>query len=268
MYVAIALLLALSVRRGCCSHSFRCAHDFTTQLRTHPNIVGIKAAFNGDPNYFYLVQELMTGGELFENIVKQSCYTEEKARNISRQLVDALAYMHRAGIIHRDLKPENVLLTDNSDNARVKIADFGLSVSVASSTEQSLLTGCGTPAYVSRVISASTSLPLSPYLCQGWLCWYTADAQVRRAGGAGWHRVRRCSGYVVHGHHHLYHALRPPAIHEQLQSTAPCPHPLSPFIARAAPACQPCVVLVTPPFVVARRAGQTVRPDSVRPPVV
>ena len=118
------------------------------QLRTHPNIVGIKASFNGDPNYFYLVQELMTGGELFDSIVKQKHYTEHKARNIAAQLMDAIAYMHRAGIIHRDLKPENVLLTDASENARVKIADFGLSCSVNTVSSIHMLSACGTAAYV------------------------------------------------------------------------------------------------------------------------
>lgn len=40
------------------------------------------------------------------------------------------------GIVHRDLKPENLLLSDGSDHAILKIADFGLSAVILSAESQ------------------------------------------------------------------------------------------------------------------------------------
>jgi serine/threonine protein kinase len=36
-------------------------------------------------------------------------------------------YMHSFGIAHRDLKPENILMSDDSEEAELKIVDFGIS---------------------------------------------------------------------------------------------------------------------------------------------
>ena len=46
-----------------------------------------------------------------------------------------MLYLHEMGIAHRDLKPENLLLKDTSEEAAVKITDFGLSKIFADSAE-------------------------------------------------------------------------------------------------------------------------------------
>lgn len=46
----------------------------------------------------------MEGGELYEEIVKRKTFTEADAATITRQLCEALAYLHERGIVHRDLK--------------------------------------------------------------------------------------------------------------------------------------------------------------------
>lgn len=43
-----------------------------------------------------------------------------------KQIADALKVLYQANIIHRDLKPQNILLTEKSENATLKLADFGL----------------------------------------------------------------------------------------------------------------------------------------------
>jgi len=112
---------------------------------SHPNIVQMFAVFD-TPEILYIVMELMQGGELYERIVKQKKFTEENAATITRQICDALAYLHDIGIVHRDLKLENLLLVNkNEDDLRIKLADFGLSKLYSG---KSLQTACGTPFYV------------------------------------------------------------------------------------------------------------------------
>lgn len=60
---------------------------------------------------FYIVTELVNGGELFDRIVSKSHYTEKEARDLIKKLLETLAYMHENNVVHRDLKPENLLLT-------------------------------------------------------------------------------------------------------------------------------------------------------------
>lgn len=66
------------------------------------------------------------GGELFDKLINDGNYTEGDARRIVFSLVSAIQYMHERNIVHRDLKPENILLSDATDQAIIKIADFGL----------------------------------------------------------------------------------------------------------------------------------------------
>lgn len=103
--------------------------EVETMLRvaTHnnPNIVSLYDAFlTGDT--LYLVMEYCKGGELFDHLVQKGPYTEESASKLCKQLASVIKFMHEHGVVHRDLKPENCLLSNDSDNALVKVADFGL----------------------------------------------------------------------------------------------------------------------------------------------
>ena len=57
-----------------------------------------------EPGEFYIVTELVSGGELFDRIVAKSHYTEKEARDLIKQLLETMAYMHESDIVHRDLK--------------------------------------------------------------------------------------------------------------------------------------------------------------------
>ncbi|KAI9182978.1 hypothetical protein H9P43_003894 [Blastocladiella emersonii ATCC 22665] len=118
-------------------------------LATHPNIVGLvdgDDAFFDTPDAYHLVMELCTGKELFDSIVERGFYSERDAVNVVAQVLDAVKFCHDHGVVHRDLKPENLLLKDTSANARVMVADFGLS-RLAEFDNQMFMTACGTPAY-------------------------------------------------------------------------------------------------------------------------
>ncbi|PAA89515.1 hypothetical protein BOX15_Mlig020174g1 [Macrostomum lignano] len=111
---------------------------------SHENIIRLKEVFE-TPNHFFMVLELVTGGELFDRIVSRGSYNEKDASQCIRQLLDGLRYLHERGIIHRDLKPENLLYEDEREEAKLKIADFGLSKIADSDVHTRSV--CGTPGY-------------------------------------------------------------------------------------------------------------------------
>ena len=117
----------------------------------HPNIVGFSTIIQ-TPRHLYIVLELLTGGELFDRIIQKGKFTETEAANIAKQIADALCYLHENGIVHRDLKPENIIYENKSDNAKIKITDFGLGRDLSDTPNGSMKTACGTPGYVAPEI--------------------------------------------------------------------------------------------------------------------
>eukprot|EP00573_Skeletonema_grethae_P002648 CAMPEP_0201690804 /NCGR_PEP_ID=MMETSP0578-20130828/4125_1 /ASSEMBLY_ACC=CAM_ASM_000663 /TAXON_ID=267565 /ORGANISM="Skeletonema grethea, Strain CCMP 1804" /LENGTH=465 /DNA_ID=CAMNT_0048175863 /DNA_START=203 /DNA_END=1600 /DNA_ORIENTATION=+ len=101
----------------------------TLRSMRHPNIIQLFDVYITEDK-IYIIMELMSGGELFDYVVKKGTLTEEEAARIVRKVTDALVYMHSKNVIHRDLKPENLLLARkprSSQDVDVKIIDFGLS---------------------------------------------------------------------------------------------------------------------------------------------
>jgi serine/threonine protein kinase len=75
----------------------------------HPHIVNVVDFFE-EPDYYFIVMELMAGGDLFDRIVDMNQYTEKDARDLAKILLEAVDYMHSSGVAHLDLKPQNLLL--------------------------------------------------------------------------------------------------------------------------------------------------------------
>ncbi|XP_026190356.1 calcium-dependent protein kinase 4 [Cyclospora cayetanensis] len=92
----------------------------------HPNIMKLYEFFE-DKGYFYLVTEVYTGGELFDEIISRKRFSEVDAARIIRQVLSGITYMHKNKVVHRDLKPENLLLENKRKDANIRIIDFGLS---------------------------------------------------------------------------------------------------------------------------------------------
>jgi len=110
----------------------------------HRNVLRLIEIYETD-HHLSLVMELVNGGELFYKIVDKGSYSEREARDIIRQLVEGVDYLHSQGVAHRDLKPENLLCSENEEGVVIKIADFGLSKGFGNGSL--LETSCGTPDY-------------------------------------------------------------------------------------------------------------------------
>ena len=79
-----------------------------------------------DEGHYYIVSELISGGELYNRIVSLRKFSEVHAATIISQVLLAINYMHAHKIMHRDLKPENILMdSDDLENFNIKITDFG-----------------------------------------------------------------------------------------------------------------------------------------------
>uniref|UniRef100_A0A671NGL6 Calcium/calmodulin-dependent protein kinase type 1D-like n=1 Tax=Sinocyclocheilus anshuiensis TaxID=1608454 RepID=A0A671NGL6_9TELE len=116
----------------------------------HDNVVGLEDFYETRTHY-YLVMELVSGGELFDRILDRGVYTEKDASHVIKQVLEAVSYLHQNSIVHRDLKPENLLYYSSDENAKIMISDFGLSKMADHGV---MSTACGTPGYVAPEVLA------------------------------------------------------------------------------------------------------------------
>ncbi|XP_034029271.1 calcium/calmodulin-dependent protein kinase IGb [Thalassophryne amazonica] len=116
----------------------------------HENVIGMEDFYESRTHY-YLIMELVSGGELFDRILDRGMYSEQDASRVIQQVLHAVAYLHQNGIVHRDLKPENILYYSQDENSKIMISDFGLSKMVDNGI---MSTACGTPGYVAPEVLA------------------------------------------------------------------------------------------------------------------
>ncbi|XP_062420755.1 caM kinase-like vesicle-associated, like [Pungitius pungitius] len=119
------------------------------KLVTHPNILQLIDTFETRKEYF-IIQELATGGDVFDWILDQGNYTERDASNVIRQVLEAVAYLHSLNIVHRNLKLENLMYYTENNHNKVVLRDFYLS-----RFENGPITEpCGTPEYLAPEVVA------------------------------------------------------------------------------------------------------------------
>jgi len=116
---------------------------------THPHIVPLIDFFEEKDCYF-LVMELMSGGDLFDRVGKKKTYSEEDARDLAVKMLKAMSYCHSHKVAHCDMKPKNLLLMSEDNHSYIKLADFGFAARCH--TEKCLTKQCGTPFFVSPEI--------------------------------------------------------------------------------------------------------------------
>lgn len=128
---------------------------------SHPFVVRYVEAVE-QPDRIFIVMEYCSGGDLGKYIKKLldkspswSYLPEKQILRWTRQLVEALLYMHQNGLLHRDIKPANIFLASRDhDTSVLKIGDFGVS-KILQHCDEEAATRCGTPLY------------FSPEMCNG-----------------------------------------------------------------------------------------------------
>ncbi|KAI5715830.1 ribosomal protein S6 kinase alpha-2 isoform X2 [Diaphorina citri] len=126
-----------------------CQEEIEILLRygQHKNIVTLREVYE-DELHFYLVMELMRGGELLDRICQVKLFSERDASAIIFTLVSTIAYLHENGVVHRDLKPSNILYPSKTSLIDdIRICDFGFAKQLRSETGF-LMTPCYTANFV------------------------------------------------------------------------------------------------------------------------
>lgn len=94
-------------------------------IQDNPHLLKVYEILEDDGRY-YIISELMHGGELYDRILAMKKFTEKDVANICIQILRGLNYMHKKNIAHRDIKPENILMASKDvENIELKITDFG-----------------------------------------------------------------------------------------------------------------------------------------------
>lgn len=129
----------------------------------HPHICGLREIFE-DEKYYYMVLDLVSGGEMFEHLIKLGAYSEADASRLVKEVAAALTFLHGIGIVHGDLKPENLMLsTDRTEDGAIQLVDFGCAQVSDDSGDALLKSSAGnTPAYCPPEVLENTGGAIAP----------------------------------------------------------------------------------------------------------
>eukprot|EP00605_Chrysophyceae_sp_TOSAG23-4_P000508 GSChrysophyteH1.ASY1.ANO1.570.1 assembled CDS len=155
------------------------------KIGMHENIVALHEVMEliqDSKSTLFLVLELVTGGELFDRMKISSASADSFARRYFTQLLSGIDYCHEKGVAHRDLKPENLLLSNSSEDALLKIGDFGLSAIVFASEMENELSNAdaskislrrlrsvvGSPHYIAPEVTANGNMGYDGFCVDLW----------------------------------------------------------------------------------------------------
>ena len=124
--VAVKILHAALADDDAFLRRFRAEAQAAAALN-HPNIVAVYD-WGDDDGTPYIITEYLSGGSLRTMLDTGVRLTQSQALVVGLEATRALDYAHRRGFVHRDIKPANLLF---GDDARLRIADFGLARAIA-----------------------------------------------------------------------------------------------------------------------------------------
>jgi serum/glucocorticoid-regulated kinase 2 len=134
----------------------------------HPFIVSMNFSFQ-DKDYLFMINDLMSGGDLRYWYTKKKVFTEKECKFIIACIILGLEYLHTNKIIHRDLKPENILF---DKKGYVHIADFGIAKELKNEPEERIIDASGSPGYMSpETIFKKPHSYASDFFSLGVICY-------------------------------------------------------------------------------------------------
>jgi len=111
----------------------------------HPNLPAISDHFTGPNGRQYLVMDYIAGETLDDIVTRRGTLPEAEVVALTRQLLDALDYLHSNRVVHRDIKPSNI---KRAPDGRLYLVDFGISKrQVTGVVTQSWAKGVGSPGF-------------------------------------------------------------------------------------------------------------------------
>ncbi|KAJ0403101.1 hypothetical protein ATCC90586_001279 [Pythium insidiosum] len=120
----------------------------------HENVVKyLGSHVDAEAKKLYIFTEWVPGGNLEHNR-KRFGGDERVVRRYTKQILQGVAYLHSKHIVHHDIKPSNLLV---DQNGVVKLADFGSSRLISSSTYINNESMRGTPNYMAPEVIKQTS---------------------------------------------------------------------------------------------------------------
>ena len=141
--------------------------ELTSKLN-HPFIVSMNFSFQ-DKDYLFMINDLMSGGDLRYWYTKKKIFTEKECKFIVACIILGLEYLHTNKIIHRDLKPENILF---DKKGYVHIADFGIAKELKNEPEERIIDASGSPGYMSpETIFKKPHSYASDFFSLGVICY-------------------------------------------------------------------------------------------------
>lgn len=132
------------------AHDREHAERFRVEARVlaslnHPHVLPIYDLLQ-ESGHFWLVMELLSGGNLEDKINQSGSISISESIHITRGIASGLGYAHQKGFIHRDIKPANILFADDGS---FRITDFGIAKHGTSTVKTQHGVIMGSPGYMS-----------------------------------------------------------------------------------------------------------------------
>ncbi len=149
------------------------------ELGSHPQIPELIAYFEED-GCLYLVQELIEGENLYNELQTKGLFTETQIYQFLEEILPVLQFIHDRQVIHRDIKPDNIVrkkekgkrknLVLNSQSPSLVLVDFGAAKTFISNTANRTGTLIGSAEYIAPEQARGKAVPQSDLYSLGVTC--------------------------------------------------------------------------------------------------
>jgi serine/threonine protein kinase len=137
----------------------------------HPQIPQLLGYFEQE-NQLYLVQELIAGQTLAEELQQQGVFQETQIWELLKDLLPALQFIHVRQVIHRDIKPANIMRRSSvtGTGTDLVLIDFGVAKHITATALLRTGTTVGSPEYMAPEQMRGKALPASDLYSLGVCC--------------------------------------------------------------------------------------------------